>query len=62
MVELFLSDLCGREEVVKDAMIAIAFLSDLCGREGYFAKMFADTEFLSDLCGREELKRTHSLY
>ena len=33
MCNIFLSDLCGREEIIFGDFQIILFLSDLCGRE-----------------------------
>ena len=51
--DTFLSDLCGREELLNDYVLENVFLSDLCGREEYFTPRHTIRNFLSDLCGRE---------
>ena len=49
----FLSDLCGREELLSPKKRRNVFLSDLCGREEMSKEEAFFYVFLSDLCGRE---------
>ena len=52
----FLSDLCGREELLSPKKRRNVFLSDLCGREEMSKEEAFFYVFLSDLCGREGIK------
>ena len=52
--QLFLSDLCGREDKLPFSWVKLHFLSDLCGREVGEVPGLGEVPFLSDLCGREE--------